>query len=84
MVLRSRPTGATSPALPLLVIACIWWNLGLIAQFGSGTMNRQRLELSRNTYNNFVVIPRSLPGLTYRYLFDRSSFYKSARTGIGP
>jgi hypothetical protein len=84
MVLRSRPTGATSPALPLLVVACIWWNLGLIAQFGSGTMNRQRLELSRNTYNNFVVIPRSLPGLTYRYLFDRSSFYKSARTGIGP
>jgi hypothetical protein len=83
VVLRSRPTGAW-PALPLLVIACTWWNLGLIAQFGSGTMNRQRLELSRNTYNNFVVIPRSLPALTYRYLFDRSSFYKSARTGIGP
>ena len=84
VLLRNRPTGAASLALPLLVIACVWWNLGLIAQFGSGTMNRQRLELSRNTYNNFVLIPRSLPGLTYRYLFHRSSFYKSARTDIAP
>ncbi len=84
VLLRSRPTGATSLALPLLIAVCVWWNLGLIAQFGSGTMNRQRLELSRNAYNNFVVIPRSLPGLTYRYLFDRSSFYQSVRTDIAP
>lgn len=84
VVLRSRVTGATALALPLLVVACVWWNLGLIAQFGSGTMDRQRLELSRNAYNNFVLIPRSLPGLTYRYLFDRSSFYKSVRTDIAP
>lgn len=84
VLFRSRPVGATSLALPLLVVACIWWNLGLIAQFGSGTMNRQRLELARNAYNNFVLIPRSLPGLTYRYLFDRASFYKSARTDLAP
>jgi hypothetical protein len=30
-------------------------------------------------YNTFVVMPRALPGLTWRYLFDRASFYESAR-----
>ena len=84
VLVRSRPAGATSLGLPLIVAACIWWNLGLIAQFGSGTMNRQRLELPRNAYNNFVVIPRSLPSLTYRYLFDRASFYKSVTTDLAP
>jgi hypothetical protein len=41
-------------------------------------MNRQRLELPRIAYNTFVVMPRTLPGLGWRYLFDRASFYESA------
>ena len=61
--------------LGLLLIGCIWWNIGLMAQFGSGTMDRQRLDLARNAYNTFVIVPRALPGLAQRYLFDRSSFY---------
>ncbi len=59
----------------LAVAGCVWWNLGLMAQFGSGMMDRQRLEPMRNTYNTFVTVPRELPGLAKRYLFDRSSFY---------
>jgi hypothetical protein len=55
---------------------CIWWNIGLMAQFGAGMMNRQRLELGRNAYVNFVVLPTQLPGLAVRYLFDRESFYR--------
>lgn len=54
----------------------VWWNLGLMAQFGTGLMDRQRLEPVRNAYNTFVVIPRMAPELAYRYLFDRSSFYR--------
>jgi hypothetical protein len=54
----------------------IWWNLGLMAQFGTGMMDRQRLEPARNAYNTFVVVPRTLPDLVYRYLFNRSSFYR--------
>ena len=61
--------------LGLLLAGCVWWNLALMAQFGSGMMDRQRLDLVRNAYNTFVIVPRALPGLARRYLFDRSSFY---------
>jgi hypothetical protein len=61
--------------LVALVIVCTWWNLGLIAQFGASLMSRDRLQLSRNAYHNFVTIPRALPDLVYRYAFNRESFY---------
>jgi len=55
----------------------IWWNLGLVAQFGAGLMDRQKLEPGRNAYNTFVTVPLTLPKLAYRYLFDRGSFYRT-------
>ena len=55
----------------------VWWNVGLMLQFGSGLMDRQRLEPAQIAYNNFVVIPRQLPALAYRYVFARESFYRS-------
>jgi len=67
----------------VLVALAVWWNLGLMAQFGAGLMDRQRLEPVRNAYLTFVVIPRRLPELAYRYLFDRSSFYRSPE-GMAP
>ena len=73
-----------TPILLPVVAICVWWNLGLVAQFGSGMMDRQRLELQRNAYNNFVAVPARLPILAYRYLFDRSSFYKSAAVDVRP
>ena len=72
---RSVPPGWVRRTLIAAVVLCTWWNLGLAAQFGSGLMTRQRLDLSRNAYNNFVTIPRMLPSLAYRYTFDRTSFY---------
>jgi len=54
----------------------VWWNLGLMAQFGAGMMDRQRLQIAHNAYNTFVVVPRELPSLAYRYLFNRASFYR--------
>jgi len=59
-----------------VVVACVWWNLGLMAQYGASLMNRRQLELSRNAYVSFVVLPHLLPELVQRYLFDRSSFYQ--------
>ena len=59
-----------------LLALCVWWNLGLMAQFGTGMMDRQRLELRRNAWNTFVVLPQQAPELARRYLFDRASFYK--------
>lgn len=58
------------------ILVAVWWNLGLMAQFGAGLMDRQRLEPLRNAYTNFVVLPRLAPELAYRYLFDRTSFYR--------
>jgi hypothetical protein len=55
---------------------CVWWNLALIAEFGTGLMNRQRLELRQNAYDAFVTLPRRVPDLAYRYFLDRSSFYR--------
>lgn len=60
----------------LFIGIAVWWNIGLIAQFGAGLMNRQRLEPARNAYHNFVTIPRSLPALMHRFLLDRASFYQ--------
>lgn len=65
-------------AVAVVVATAVWWNLGLMAQFGAGLMDRQRLELARNAYTTFVTVPISLPSLAYRYLFDRSSFYRSS------
>ena len=38
---------------------CVWWNVALIAEFGTGLMNRQRLELGKNAYDAFVTLPRT-------------------------
>jgi hypothetical protein len=58
-----------------LLVVGTWWNLGLMAQFGGGLMDRQRLTLADNAYHTFVTVPRRLPELVYRYVFARHSFY---------
>jgi hypothetical protein len=70
-----RPRGPRL-ALAAVMAVCVWWNVGLIAQFGSGLMDRQRLELDRNAYHTFVTIPARLPELAHRYVFERRSFYE--------
>ena len=64
-------------AMHTVLVLSIWWNLGLIAQFATGLMDRNRVEPARNAYNNFVTIPIQFPSLAYRYIFDRQSFYQS-------
>lgn len=63
--------------LMAIIAIAVWWNLGLIAQFGMNLMDRRRVEPLRNAYNTFVTIPRALPSLVYRYAFHRESFYES-------
>jgi hypothetical protein len=69
-------TAAARRAFGVAVLLAAWWNVALIAEFGIGLMDRQRLELGKNAYHAFVTLPRLGPQLAYRYLFDRSSFYK--------
>jgi hypothetical protein len=66
----ARPTAA------FLTVATVWWNLALVAAFSTQLMDRQRLELKKNAYDAFVTIPRMAPGLAYRYLTRRETFYK--------
>ena len=65
----------------VLVALCVWWNLALVVQFGTGLMDRQRLEPGRNARAAFVEVPARLPGLVWRYLFDRASFYAAPDGG---
>ena len=81
--LWSRVDGIGAPrpsrwraALVAATALSVWWNLALTAEFGIGLMDRQRLDPPRNAYHAFVTLPRLAPELVYRYLFDRSSFYK--------
>ena len=62
-------------AVATLAVAGVIWNVGLMAQYGAQLMDRGRVELARNAYTTAFVLPRVLPTLAYRYLFDRSSFY---------
>ncbi len=57
---------------------CVWWNLALIALFGTGMMDRKQLDLRRNAYDAFVTIPRAAPQLAYRYFVNRDSYYRTA------
>ena len=70
------PRGVARPALALTLGLSVWWNVALIAEFGTGMMNRQRLELRKNAYDAFVTLPQQLPGLAHRYFLDRNSFYR--------
>jgi hypothetical protein len=68
-------------ALGMTLAVCAWWNLGLMVQFGAGMMDRQRLEIGRNARTTFLELPRAMPLLVYRYLFDRQRFYRPSPPG---
>ena len=62
-----------------LLVLCVWWNVGLMAQFGMNRMDRQKLTLARNARLTFVEMPFEAPGIAWDYLTNRSSFYKRPR-----
>lgn len=59
----------------VLLAAGIWWNVGLMIQFGLNRMDRQRLTLRENMWTTFVVLPADVPSILWRYLTNRESFY---------
>src|SRR5207248_11500364 len=65
-------------ALPIGgAIFAVWWNLSLIVQHGIGLIPRNEgVTLGTLIHNQFVEVPRRLPGVAERYLFDRGSLYK--------
>jgi hypothetical protein len=73
-LLQELPYASLRRAAGVLALVSVWWNLALMAQFGTRMMNRQRLELGRNAYAAFVTVPAMAPSLAWRYLTDRRSF----------
>ena len=65
--------------LMALLVLCVWWNAGLMVQFGMNRMDRQKLTLARNARLTFVELPFEAPGIAWDYLTNRSSFYKRPR-----
>jgi hypothetical protein len=63
-------------AMIAAVAICVYWNLALMALFGTRMMDRQRIELRRNAHDAFVTLPRMAPELVWRYFSQRESFYK--------
>ena len=82
-VWTARARAASGPAprvfVGALILVLVWWNLGLMAQFGLHLMDRQRLSLGRNARTTFVDLPLEMPSLVARYFTDRSSFYRQPR-----
>jgi hypothetical protein len=75
---------AAVPVTPRVLVSSlmallVWWNMGLMAQFGLHLMDRQRLSLGRNVRTMFVDLPLAMPSLVVRYFTDRASFYRQPR-----
>jgi len=63
-------------ALVAATVICVWWNVGLMLQFGSHRMDRQKLTLAENARITFIELPFQAPGLLWRYFTNRSSFFE--------
>ena len=74
---QAAPRGVPRVAIGTLGALAVWWNIGLMALFGAGLMDRQRLHPRQNAYDVFITLPRTAPGLASRYFTDRESFYKT-------
>jgi len=67
--------GWRSLVVAAAIVLSIWWNLGLMAQFGLHLMDRQRMSPSDNARVTFVKLPGQVPSIVWRYVTDRESFY---------
>jgi hypothetical protein len=81
---RTSPHAYGRIALGLAVCICVYWNLALVALFGTRMMDRQRIELRRNAYDAFITLPRIAPGLVWRYFNERESFYNAGSPAESP
>jgi hypothetical protein len=75
LLTAASATRTARTVLAVLIALCIWWNVGLMAQFGLHIMDRQRLAPVDNARVTFLELPRTLPALVWRYVTDRESFF---------
>lgn len=71
---QQRTTHWRTASLGVVGLA-IWWQVGLMAQFGMHTMDRQRMSPRENARVTFLELPVEMPSIVWRYLTDRKSFF---------
>ena len=60
------------------LLALIGWNLALVIQYSTGIIPRDRpVSMTTIIYNQFVEVPPRLTTIAWRFLTDRSSFYRT-------
>jgi hypothetical protein len=70
-----------APRLPRSLViagalAAVWWNTSLMVQYATGMIPRNEgVSLGELLENQVVGVPRRLPDVVGRYLFDRRSLY---------
>jgi hypothetical protein len=70
-----------APRLPRSLViagalAAVWWNTSLMVQYATGMIPRNEgVRLGELLENQVVGVPRRLPNVVGRYLFDRRSLY---------
>jgi hypothetical protein len=74
-----RPGPVWRVALATVMALGVWWNVGLVVQFGTHTMDRQGLTLRQNARATFIDVPRELPADLWRYFTNRASFFQQPR-----
>lgn len=74
-----RPGALRRAALATVVTLGVWWNIGLMVQWGTHSMDRQGLTLRQNARATFVDVPRELPADVWRYFTNRASFFQQPR-----
>jgi hypothetical protein len=77
--LAPAAAGARRVVWAALLVLCVWWNLGLMAQFGLHTIDRQRLTLADNARQTFLELPARAPSVAWEYVTNRSAFYGRPR-----
>jgi hypothetical protein len=77
---RAGAPGALRIWVPILAIAAILWNGGLIVQFVKQYMDRQQLEWPLVLVNQFTQVPRHLFGDLWRLIRAPNSFYQGGGT----
>ncbi len=66
--------------VPIISIFFIVWNLFMVIQVSTGLLPRDaHFQISTMLRNQFIEVPKRLGDITYRFFFDRSSFYKGEK-----
>ena len=74
----ARMRGVSSRMASAVIVLLILWNFGLAVQYSVGLIPRDApVRMTEVAYNQLFEVPPRLAGIAWRFVFDRSSLYRS-------